>query len=219
VSISDHTPPVLDLLGANPRTVECAAPFRDDGATATDLCDGDLTAAIATTSTVNPRAPGSYRVDFRVQDRAGLAAAASRSVVVADRTAPVVDVEAMRVLSRRDDGYRTFDLSDCATAVDACSGPVAIDQLGDIVAIYSDERERGGPHDPGRDIVIVSNSRFKLRDQSNPLGNGRVYEIEFTVRDRRGNAGVHSCFIGVRAPLHHGLPIDDGRLVTVRPRP
>ena len=43
-----------------------------------------------------------------------------RAVVVADRTAPDVDIDPMRVLGR-DGGYRTFDLSDCATAVDAYS--------------------------------------------------------------------------------------------------
>jgi hypothetical protein len=217
VSVADRTPPRLTILGANPATVECAARYQDDGATAADLCDGDVTGAISTVSHVNTRVPGRYTVAYRVSDRIGQAAAASRAVVVADRTAPDVDIAPMRTLTR-DDRYRTFELSDCAAAIDACSGKLNIDRVGDIVAIHSDEPDRSSRFDPDHDIVILSHSKFKLREQSDVFGNGRVYEIELAVPDELGNTAVHSCFIGVKAPFRHGAPVNDGRVFTVRPR-
>jgi hypothetical protein len=217
VAVADRTPPRLSVIGANPETVECAATYRDDGATATDLCDGDLTSAVSTVSRVNTGVPGSYAVDYRVQDRVGLTATARRSVVVADRTPPDVSIAPMRVLFRPDNDYRMFELSDCAAAVDACGGRLRIDRVGEIVAIHSDEPDRTSHRDPGRDIVILGRSRFKLREQSRTFGNGRVYEIEFTVRDSRGNStGRRSCFIGVDARFHDGPPVNDGRVFTVR---
>lgn len=218
VTVVDTTAPRLTVLGANPVTVECATRYRDRGATAADLCDGDLTGAITAVSHVNTRVLGNYAVDYQVRDRSGLAAAASRTVVVADRTPPDVTLAAMHKLARHDLRYHAFDLSDCGAAVDACGGRIDIDRAGDIVAMYSDERDRSSVFDPDHDMVILSNSRFLVRDQSNLFGNGRVYEIEFTVRDANHNAGLHSCFIGVTAPFHSGPPIDDGRVFAVRPR-
>ncbi len=42
VNVTDTTPPVVSVIGANPATVECATPFVDPGATAADSCAGAL---------------------------------------------------------------------------------------------------------------------------------------------------------------------------------
>lgn len=218
VSIADTAAPRLTLRGDNPRTLECGAPFVDDGATAADVCDGDLTRAIAVRSQVNPRVLGRQTVDYTVRDRAGLTATATRVVTVADRTPPSVDVDPMRQLWPSNLQYRRFDLSDCAEVVDACSGPVDIDRRGEIIAIHSDERDRSNWLDPDDDIVITGSSSFKLRQQRDVFGNGRVYEIEFAVRDDAGNrSSVNSCFIGVKTAPFSRTPVNDGRRFTVRP--
>jgi hypothetical protein len=219
VSVADHTPPRITLLGANPRTVECGVHYHDQGATATDLCDGDLTGALSRVSHVDSHVPGTYAVDFQVRDGSGLTATERRTVVVTDTTPPRVSVEPMRTLFPPNDHYRTFELSDCAAAFDSCSGRLDVDRFGEIVAIHSDEPDRARRHDPDHDIVILSSSRFKLRQQAERHGNGRVYEIEFAVHDRHGNTGeTRSCFIGVNTPFHHDPPVNDGRVFTVRPR-
>jgi len=169
---------------------------------------------------VNPGLPGTYFVSYRVQDALGQGAAALRTVRVVDRTPPGLTIAPLRQLASPDDGYRAFDLSDCAAAVDACQGPLDVDRVGTIVAIHSDEPDSRGPGDPRRDIVLVSSSRFLLRNQASGAGNGRVYEIEFAVHDSSGNTtAARSCFIGVRPRRYAGPLIDDGRVVTVRPRP
>jgi len=217
VLVVDRTPPVISILGANPQTVECRTAFRDDGATAQDTCSGDLTANLARASNVDVDQPGRYAVEYRVGDGAGLAAMARRSVVVADTRPPAVLTAPLIELFPADDQYRELTLAQCALAIDTCSGLVDVDRTGQISAIYSDEpiTKRG---DPRSDIVILGPSTFKLRQRLERRSNGRVYEIEFAVRDASGNtAGPHSCFVGVKATHNSPRPVDDGRVVTVRP--
>jgi hypothetical protein len=218
VVVADHAPPQLSILGANPATAECRTEYRDDGAAATDVCDGTITASIVAQSNVNTSVLGSYGVDYEVRDLAGFTATARRPVVVADRTPPAVTIRPTTVLDPFALFYRVFNLSDCAQAADACTGAVNIDQLGRIVAIHSDEPDRSWILDPGNDIVILGTSTFALRRESDLLRNGRVYEIEFTVRDSLGNTSApRSCFVGVKTSLFGATPINDGRVFTVRP--
>lgn len=45
---ADETPPLVELFGADSVVVECGTAYTDAGATAHDLCDGDMTGAILT---------------------------------------------------------------------------------------------------------------------------------------------------------------------------
>jgi hypothetical protein len=227
--LTDNAPPILTVLGRNPATVECGTAYVDNGASATDACDGDLTGAVITHSDVNPKQPGAYSVSYEVSDRVGLTAMADRSVIVIDSLPPAIEDKPETVLFPSTLEYRAFDLTDCAKAVDACHGRLDIDKFGEIVDISSDEpdsRRSGDRHDhgydgddPRRDIVILSNSSFLLRQQALEHGNGRVYEIRYRVRDKHDGptSGLHSCFVGVKANKHSPPPIDDGRVFTVRP--
>jgi hypothetical protein len=77
--------PIIEILGANPLTITQGQVFVDPGASAHDVQDGDLTAAIAVRSTVNTQLPGSYDVTYTVSDSAGHVATAIRSVIVTSR--------------------------------------------------------------------------------------------------------------------------------------
>ena len=59
--------------------------FVDPGATASDVQDGDLTAAIEAESTVNMPLPGTCAVTYTVSDSAGHTVTAVRSVIVISR--------------------------------------------------------------------------------------------------------------------------------------
>jgi alpha-tubulin suppressor-like RCC1 family protein len=82
VVVADSLPPVLALLGDNPLLHTVGAPFTDPGATATDLCAGDLTGSIAITNTVNITMPGSYTNTYTVTDASGNTAQITRSILV-----------------------------------------------------------------------------------------------------------------------------------------
>ncbi len=72
-------------------TSEVHSPYVDSGATAFDIGDGDLTAAIVTVNPVDTSIVGTYTVTYDVTDSQGNAAAqVSRTVDVVDTSAPVI---------------------------------------------------------------------------------------------------------------------------------
>ncbi|HYI01734.1 choice-of-anchor A family protein, partial [Hyalangium sp.] len=82
VTVSDTLAPQLQVR-PGPSVIECnGAPYIDPGATANDICAGDLTARITSTSDLDPSRPGQYTVSYRVVDPAGHVATAVRPLTV-----------------------------------------------------------------------------------------------------------------------------------------
>ncbi|MEK9153020.1 MAG: DUF5011 domain-containing protein, partial [Patescibacteria group bacterium] len=77
-----NQPQVITLLGANPMTVQQNTTFTDQGATANDFEDGNLTSSIIATGAVNTSATGTYPILYTVTDSGGLIATATRTVLV-----------------------------------------------------------------------------------------------------------------------------------------
>ena len=73
--------PVITVLGDNPLVIHINTIFTDPGATALDAEDGNITAHIATTSTVSTTTVGNYKVTYNVSDSQGLAAVEQIRVV------------------------------------------------------------------------------------------------------------------------------------------
>ena len=90
---ADTTPPVITLLGTNPVILFVGDTFKDPGATANDNVDGDLSANITTTSTVNTAIAGTYTVIYHVSDTSGNSASRSRTVQVKAKPAPEPEPE------------------------------------------------------------------------------------------------------------------------------
>jgi hypothetical protein len=91
VTVTDQTKPIISLTGNSSITLNIGDSYSDQGATAIDNVDGDKTAAIQTSSTVNTAQVGQHTVTYTVSDAAGNAATAvTRSITVQDADAPVV---------------------------------------------------------------------------------------------------------------------------------
>jgi len=90
VNVVDITPPVITVTGDNPATVEKGSTYSDDGATASDNVDGDLTSDIVITGTVDTSVVGTYTLTYSVTDEAGNTGSATRTVNVVDTTAPII---------------------------------------------------------------------------------------------------------------------------------
>jgi GEVED domain/Subtilase family/Bacterial surface protein, Ig-like domain/MAM domain, meprin/A5/mu/Secretion system C-terminal sorting domain/Fibronectin type III domain len=91
----DTTAPVITLVGASIINLNVGDTYTEQGATATDDVDGDITASIVIGGdTVNTNVSGTYVVTYDVSDAAGNAATqVTRTVnvtVVVDTTAPVI---------------------------------------------------------------------------------------------------------------------------------
>ena len=101
-------------------TAQAGSVYVDQGAIARDLGDGDLTANIVATSTVNTRVAGDYTVTYRVHDLAGNTAEAVRKVtVLPDREAPVITLKGSSAVTLI---FGSSYVDAGATAVDAVDG-------------------------------------------------------------------------------------------------
>ncbi|WP_245768668.1 immunoglobulin-like domain-containing protein [Stigmatella aurantiaca] len=121
VKSDDNTPPVLALQGPAVQALECATPYADPGAIASDVCTDDINDRITVTGTVNPNVPNSYTVTYNVTDIAGLSApAVTRQVNVSDTQKPVVTVTGPGAVNIECGGDGFNDPG--ATANDACAG-------------------------------------------------------------------------------------------------
>ena len=95
-AISDTNIPVITLLGDNPVTVVQDTTYNDAGATALDIEDGDITASIVVTGSVDTSTLGTYVLTYNVQDAAGnFAAPVTRTVnvveeIILDTISPVI---------------------------------------------------------------------------------------------------------------------------------
>jgi large repetitive protein len=90
VTVSDTLPPTLALNGSANMVLECAFPFQDPGATATDQCTGSQSVTVS--GTVNPRQLGAQTLTYSASDGNGHTATATRTVTVRDRLAPVIEM-------------------------------------------------------------------------------------------------------------------------------
>ncbi|MEE8442594.1 MAG: DUF5011 domain-containing protein, partial [Dehalococcoidia bacterium] len=67
----DNEAPEITLVGVDPVTIVEGNSYVDQGATASDNVDGDITANIATFNPVDVNTPDSYTVTYDVTDAAG----------------------------------------------------------------------------------------------------------------------------------------------------
>jgi hypothetical protein len=79
----DKTAPVITLTGASTITWCNGTPYTDQGATALDNVDGDITSSIVVNNPVNTNVNGTYTVTYNVSDKAGnKAVEVTRTVIV-----------------------------------------------------------------------------------------------------------------------------------------
>jgi hypothetical protein len=76
--------PVITLSGENNIHVPHGGPYNDAGATALDNIDGDLTADIVKTGTVDVDTPGDYTITYNVSDNSGHSATPVTRTVTVD---------------------------------------------------------------------------------------------------------------------------------------
>ena len=88
MSVVDTTAPIITRTGDENVTHEAVTSYSDLGASASDTLDGNLTANVLTTGTVDINTPGTYALTYTVSDAAGNAAiSVTRNVTVVDTTA------------------------------------------------------------------------------------------------------------------------------------
>jgi len=131
----DTAPPVITLNGASSISLLVGETYTEQGATATDNVDGDITANIVIGGdTVDTNTPGTYVITYNVSDAAGNAATeVIRTVTVnPDTTAPVITLIGSSSVSLNV-GETYTELG--ATATDNVDGDITANIIigGDVV--------------------------------------------------------------------------------------
>jgi hypothetical protein len=78
----DVTPPTVSLNGSAAASLTVGDTYTEEGATALDAVDGDLTSQIVVAGTVDTATEGTYTVTYSATDAAGNTGSASRTIVV-----------------------------------------------------------------------------------------------------------------------------------------
>lgn len=84
----DTVAPTIALFGSETETFEAGGDYTDPGYTATDDCDGDITANVKVDGYVDGHVPGVYTLTYYVEDSSKNPCEIKREVSVVDRTAP-----------------------------------------------------------------------------------------------------------------------------------
>lgn len=80
---NEPTPPSITQIGSNPIILHLGgSPYVEQGATATDELDGDLSAFVTTSGSVDTTRAGTYEVTYSVTNSAGLSTSVTREVRV-----------------------------------------------------------------------------------------------------------------------------------------
>lgn len=79
---NDLVPPVLTLNGEEQVTILAGKEYKDEGCSAFDEEDGDLTDKVEVTGTVDYYIPGTYQLQYLVKDQYGNMATKERTVIV-----------------------------------------------------------------------------------------------------------------------------------------
>ncbi len=212
VSVQDTLAPVISL-NPGPTVLECAgAPYVDAGATAMDLCGGDLSDNLVASSTLNQSRPGQYTITYQVADAAGNSSTAVRPLQVVDTQPPVLHTSQIEMWPPNHK-MRAFTLADCVSVTEACDTTLNVNAAGSISSIFSDEPEDMNGTGDGQtmdDIVITGPSSFELRSERDGTGNGRVYGVNFKVTDASGNQTSGTCYFTVPHDQSGVAAVNDG---------
>ena len=78
--------PVITLKGNQNMSLLVGGTYKEEGATASDICDGDISDKIEISGEVNTKSPGSYTITYSVTNSDGLKAETKRTIKVQERT-------------------------------------------------------------------------------------------------------------------------------------
>ncbi|MBT8104787.1 MAG: DUF5011 domain-containing protein [Woeseiaceae bacterium] len=143
------------MSGSSTVNHEQGTAYTDPGATATDAVDGSVP---VTTSGSVGAAAGTYTLTYTATDSAGNRATATRTVIVADTTAPVIDMVGPASMNHV---QGTAFTDPGATATDTVDGSVAVvttgsvdDAVGTYTLTYTATDAAGNSATASRTVIV-----------------------------------------------------------------
>jgi hypothetical protein len=123
------------------------------------------------------------------------------------------------LLATPNGSYQTIAVSDLiASASDGCDSAVNIAGVT-ISQVSSDEPQNAAGNSDGNtvnDVVIAANCKsVQVRVERNSSRNGRVYAVNFKVRDAAGNTSTVTALVTVPKGAGFGNAVNDGAAYTI----
>ena len=171
VNIVDTTSPSITISGDNPYNIEVLSSYLEQGATASDNVDGDITSSINIDATdLCMNVVGSYNVIYSVSDAYGNDASAVRIVNVLDTTSPSITISGDNpynievFTSYIDQGASAFDNVDGditgSIVIDATD--LCMNVVGSYSVIYSVSDSCGNDASAVRIVNVVNSTITKI---------------------------------------------------------
>jgi hypothetical protein len=141
---------------------------------------------------------GSHAITLRATDKQGSAGTAGTPIVVADTTAPVVQITLSRTLLWPPD-HKLVPILATVTASDACGDPGIL--LRSVTSSEPDDAPGAGDGRTTGDIrgadVGTPDFKFTLRAEREAKGPGRVYTVTYAATDPSGNTATAAAVVSV----------------------
>ncbi|AAZ24273.1 DUF5011 domain-containing protein [Colwellia psychrerythraea] len=179
--VIDTSAPIISLIGDASFSVIEGGSYTDAGATALDETDGDITANITSTGSVDTAVIGTYVITYTVSDAAGNIATLTRDVTVGstDATAPVItlvgetNIIVVEGEEYTDAGALAEDERDGDISVNiVVTGSVDVSTTGSYTLTYNISDAAGNSaEEVTREVTVVSDAV--------PVFSGALPELTF----------------------------------------
>ena len=98
LTVVDTQEPVMSLVGDLSQTIQVKSSYTEQGVSAIDNYDGNISSSVNITGTVDVNAIGTYTIDYDVSDSSGNdAIVITRTVVVVDTEPPVITLSLIHI--------------------------------------------------------------------------------------------------------------------------
>ncbi|WP_112182431.1 immune inhibitor A domain-containing protein [Paraliobacillus zengyii] len=196
VHIIDTHAPTIELAGVDPYILEAGLAYLEQGFTATDNYEGNITDNVIVSGKVG-FAVGEYTVNYTVTDSSGNETTAIRTVKVVDTIAPVIKlkgsnpVEMDKGTTYKEPGYVASDRADGdLTDKVSVSGDLDVDKVGAYTLIYTVKDASGNETIAKRIVTINALTKEEETDSETAEDNDEVKTGTETSGNKGGKTGA-----------------------------
>lgn len=181
IECKDVVAPVITLNGEERLEIAHGSTFTDPGATALDDVDGDITASVTVTGSIDTNVYGEQFITYFVEDSSGNVSELQRSVVIKELTPPEISLSGdSRIFVKlgenySEPGYSATDNADGdLTAKVVVNGSVDTNRIGAYTITYTSTDSSNNVSTVKRTVYV-----YAPQGSTNVEPNGKIVYLSF----------------------------------------